>query len=182
MENEIWKPVVGYEGLYEVSNFGNVRSLDRKVMKGHYLISKKGQDLKLHIDKYGYQFVQLRKSIDGKSKKENIKVHRLVAKAFISNPLNKDFVNHINGLKTDNSSVNLEWCTSSENNKHAYRLGLKKIRKGESQSGSKFTYEEAEAIRKEFNPKVDTYLGFARKYNVSDFTISRIIKRQSYAE
>ena len=111
---EIWKDIEGYEGLYQVSNFGRVKSLDRVVF------SKRWGGLYMHIKEFimlpqktqtGYLRLELYK--EGKSKKH--KVHRLVAQAFIPNPENKPQVDHINGLKTDNRAENLRWSTAEEN-------------------------------------------------------------------
>lgn len=119
---EIWKDIKGYEGLYQVSNFGRIKSLER-VTK--YRNSKRVLREKIKgdfIGKRGYKRVELTK--DGISKKYNL--HRIVASSFISNPYNKKEVNHINGIKTDNRVENLEWCTSQENTMHAIKMGLQK--------------------------------------------------------
>jgi hypothetical protein len=121
---EIWKDIDGYHGVYMVSNFGNVKSLDRKVNQilsnGKIRIqSYKGIIMKPIVSKFGYLMIMLN---NGKSK--NCSVHRLVAKAFIPNPENKKEVNHKNGVKTDNRVQNLEWCTHSENIHHAHKTGL----------------------------------------------------------
>lgn len=116
---EIWKDIVGLEGLYQVSNLGKVRSLDRiieydKVVNNkrvHMTCHRKGKILSLPINGEGY--VQI--STCGKPSR----VHRLVAQAFIPNPKNKPFINHIDGDKTNNRVDNLEWCTNRENQIHA---------------------------------------------------------------
>ena len=108
MSEEIWRDIAGYEGLYQVSNCGRVKSFYRG-----------GRILKQSL-KRGYMFVELYLNTNGKI---HI-VHRLVAQAFIPNPLNKLEVNHINGIKTDNRVENLEWVTRSENEQHAYDTGL----------------------------------------------------------
>lgn len=118
-EIEEWKPVVGYEGLYEVSDWGNVRSLDRTFVnsigcKRFY----KGQMLKKVLNSYGYHIVCLH---DAEHKQNEGKVHRLVAEAFIPNPENKKEVGHLktmeNGLedRTANEVWNLAWMTREEN-------------------------------------------------------------------
>ena len=111
---EIWKDIEGYEGRYQVSNFGNVKSLNYK----HTGEEKIMQSCK---DKIGYLHIKL--FMNGKPKM--YKVHRLVAQAFISNLENKPQVNHIDGDKTNNRVTNLEWTTQEENMRHAYKNGLK---------------------------------------------------------
>lgn len=113
MENEIWKPIKDYEGLYEVSNMGRVRSLDRGNIdstgrKQHF----KGMILKQGKDNSNYLVVVLSKN--GKTK--TFRVHRLVAEAFIPNPENKPCVDHINTIRTENEVANLRWATYEENN------------------------------------------------------------------
>ena len=107
---EIWKSIADYEGLYEVSNKGNVRSIRRNAVLNQTTGVKNG-----------YRYVGLYK--DGKNKKAL--VHRLVASAFIDNPMGKKTVNHIDGNKGNNAIDNLEWATHSENHRHAFATGLK---------------------------------------------------------
>ncbi|MBP3931432.1 MAG: NUMOD4 motif-containing HNH endonuclease [Peptostreptococcaceae bacterium] len=113
---EVWKDIEGYEGKYQVSNLGRVKSLRDSHGKYRELIMT-GRN-----EGHGYLKVSLYKN--GKSK--GIKIHRLVAITFIPNPKNKTDINHINGIKSDNRVENLEWCTKGENLKHAYDIGLKK--------------------------------------------------------
>lgn len=100
-----WKDVVGYEGLYQVSNYGDVRSLPRNGTVNY--IKEKAQQ----TDKDGYKIVKLRKNNNPKM----VKVHRLVALAFAEKENGKDIVDHINGVRHDNRVTNLRWVTNREN-------------------------------------------------------------------
>lgn len=128
---EIWKDINGYEGIYQVSNLGKVKSISREVKhKGLFgnkeICHIKEKILSQNTDgKRGYLKVSLIKN--GKTK--HYFVHRLVAMAFIENTHNKEQVNHINGIKTDNTVKNLEWCTNKENLQHSWKKGLRSIDK-----------------------------------------------------
>ena len=106
-DNEIWKDIKGYEGLYQVSNLGRVKS------------ERKNRLLKPRLQKNGYLRVNL---YDKNSKRSTKSVHRLVAKAFISNPNNLEFVNHKDENKTNNVVSNLEWCTAKYNSNYGTKL------------------------------------------------------------
>ncbi len=118
---EIWVDIADYEGKYQVSNLGNVRSLDRWVYgrgrKNKQL--RHGHIMKQKTDKYGYLTIQL----IWESIRRHITVHRLVAMAFIPNPQNKLQVNHIDSNKKNNTVENLEWNTAKENVTHSYKNG-----------------------------------------------------------
>ena len=118
---EIWKPIKGYEGLYEISNYGNVKVLYFKNNLTNQKIYKPRLK-KVRKDKYGYLVVTLHKN----QKSKTYKIHRLVAEAFIKNPKNKPQINHKDGNKQNNYINNLEWCNNRENIKHAYKIGLQK--------------------------------------------------------
>lgn len=112
MNTEIWKPIKGYEGYYQVSNLGNVRSLDRIVTySNNKIYLYKSRIRKPYKDRGGYLTCDLRKNSKGK----NAKVHRLVAEAFIPNPNNLPQVNHRDEDKTNNHVENLEWCDGKYN-------------------------------------------------------------------
>lgn len=117
---EVWKDVVGYEGLYKVSNLGEVKSV---VYFNHAnnVIYPRNRKLKHSINSRGYHRVCLYNKTKGKRR---VRVHRLVAEAFIPNPNNLPEVNHIDGDKNNNSVGNLEWCTHQYNMQEACRLGL----------------------------------------------------------
>ena len=107
---EIWKDIKGYEGMYQASNLGQIKSLKLK----------KEKILKQCKNEHGYLVVNLCKN----GKWKTCRVHRLIADTFIPNPENKPCVNHINGQKDDNNIKNLEFCTYSENMFHAYKNNL----------------------------------------------------------
>lgn len=105
---EVWKDIKNYEGLYQVSNFGNVRNV------------KTNKILKCSSDKLGYLRVYLYKN----KKRKTEMLHRLIASTFIPNPQNKPIINHINGCKNCNEISNLEWVTAKENSIHAVNNNL----------------------------------------------------------
>lgn len=112
MKNEIWKNILNYENLYQVSNLGNVkRKQTNKLLKT------------LKHGKKENEYLMIALSNNGKEKM--FYIHRLVAQAFIDNPNNLPQVNHINGIKSDNRVENLEWCTNGENQIHAIKNNLK---------------------------------------------------------
>lgn len=119
---ETWKDIKGYEGLYQVSNFGNVKSLDHNVINKGIKQLRKGKILKQNINTWGYATVFLYKKGIGK----RFAIHRLVAITFIKNNENKEEINHIDGNKLNNNILNLEWCTRRENMKHSFSIGLEK--------------------------------------------------------
>jgi len=159
---EIWKDIKGYEGLYQISNLGNVKSLFRykKTLKPFF--------------RKQYFSVNLSKNNNFKT----FTVHRLVAENFIINPENKLQVNHIDGNKLNNNIDNLEWNTAKENTNHALLLGLKKV--GCESSRSKLNKEQILEIRKIYNPHIISLNILAEKFNVSKKTILSIIQKKTY--
>ena len=118
-EEEIWLDIAGYEGLYQISNLGRVKSLERTfVDKIGRERTFRGRILKPKTERSGYLQVSL---CNGSGKKKSFLVHRLVCETFHENPENKPCVNHIDENRTNNAASNLEWCTYAENNNHGTR-------------------------------------------------------------
>ena len=175
---EIWKPIKDYEGLYEISNLGRVRSLDKIRNAAINNVSEtviRGRIMKQKSDKDGYLSVKL---THPNSKGKHLRVHRIVATSFICNPESKPQVNHKNGIKSDNNAVNLEWCTLSENRIHAYNTGLQssESKKGELNNFSKLTESDVTYIKRNYIQNVTPYRIFAEKFNVNVCTIGAIIR------
>lgn len=174
---EQWVDIKGYEGWYQISSYGNVRSLDRVSSDGRLY---KGKERAKCFDRRGYCVLVLCK--EGKQKTH--KFHRLVAEHFIPNPRAKETVNHIDGNKENNNVDNLEWCTQSENQKHAFATGLQETYKGDKHVKAKLTNNQAFSIRmlRAGNPNLYTLETLANMYSVSVTTISLIVNHKRYKE
>ena len=160
----IWKDLKGYEGVYEISNEGELRRLPKRTY------------LKPRLTYDGY--IQYRVCMNGVTK--GISAHREVAKAFIPNPENKETVNHKDGVKTNNNVDNLEWATRTEQTQHSYNLGLKKP----VHTNRKLTKEDVREIRttyvkgsKEFGSGA-----LSKKYGITDANILKVVKGISYSD
>jgi hypothetical protein len=150
IQSEIFKDILGYDGLYQVSNFGNVKSLSRKQ-------STTERVLKGEKDSRGY--VRVRFSRENKTKK-------------FRKPYCKDQVNHIDGNPSNNDVNNLEWCTQSENMRHAFKIGLQSLC-GENNTHSKLTNENVSDIRKLLKQGI-YHKDIAKQFNVSRRCITDI--------
>lgn len=165
---EIWKTILGVPG-YEISNLGRVRSFKRKaphIMKPLFF--------------HGWNYLSVMLIVGPGRKRDYFAVHRLVAEAFIPNPDNKPFVNHINGIKTDNRVDNLEWCTQKENVQHAFKTGLRK--EGGKNPKSALTDEQAVWCREVYIPDDPEFgqMALAKKLGTSNYTIYLIIHGKHY--
>lgn len=117
MNEEIWNDIKGYEGLYQVSNKGNVKSLERTCKTKWYVRRVKERIYAQSLDRYGYPIVTLHKN----GKRSTFTVHKLVASAFLKKPDGCNSINHIDENKQNNNLENLEWCTVQENNAYGTR-------------------------------------------------------------
>lgn len=181
---EIWKPVIGHEDKYEVSNLGNVRSIDRTVeqvsCQGTPCTRRlKGKQLKPKTTQFGYYSVNLYTVSSGRS---DTFIHRIVAEAFIPNPEGKTQVNHINGIKKDNRIENLEWVTPSENVQHSYSIGIHKVSTGENHGLTKISEEDVRFIRENFKKRDPIYgaTGLGKRFGVCPQTVLNIVNQKTW--
>jgi len=173
---EIWKDCnCGFNGYYQVSNLGRVKSMPRVVKRGKGSQSVEDKILKTRICKFGYSFVGL---YVAPKKQVFKKIHRLVAEAFIDNPEKKKCVNHINGIKTDNRAENLEWATHRENTLHAVENKLMRPPKGESHPYSILKNEDVLKIRELRKTLKNTEI--SKIYNISTRTVRNVVNYKSW--
>lgn len=165
MKKEIWKNIKGYEGLYRVSNYGNVYSVKRSIVMKSKMFGR------------GYVGVCLSKN----SIKRNKYIHRLVIEAFSENRENKPCCNHKDGNKKNNYASNLEWSTYSENQQHAYDMGLNKGPQEEGHGRAKLNRFQVRRIRimRQLVPNA-TYKRIADIFNVSIGAIQSIIEKRTW--
>lgn len=160
--NEIWKPVIGFEALYEVSNLGNIKSL------------RAGKVLKRIINNHGY----CRVGLYSKNKYSQFQVHRLVAIHFIPNPENKPCINHKDSNKLNNHYSNLEWVTIAENIHHNMRVN--RHPHGETCGAAILTEKQVLSIREEYSTgRIGTRL-LAKKLGISRGCLMGVIKRRNW--
>ena len=169
---EIWKDIKEYEGLYQVSNLGRVKSFPRN---GTQVNAIKILTLKLHHT--GYYRVTLSKN----NKRIDKLVHRLVAETFIPNPNRKPQVNHKDGDKLNNRVDNLEWNTCLENVQHSIYTGLRND-KGCNSKRARFKESDIRWIRQHYKPNDSKYgcTALSKKFKVGKATISDIINHKIY--
>lgn len=158
---EEWRKIDDFN--YSVSNFGNIKNLGTLTLKNYRgnFKTRKPKILKNRLSSNGY-YISFKNKF----------IHRLVAKAFIPNPNNYPEVNHIDGNKLNNHVNNLEWCTSSMNQKHAYKAGLQ-IKN--PKSSSKLTFKQIEEIRILYSTKKYKQKELGEKFGIKQQAISKII-------
>jgi hypothetical protein len=182
---EVWKDIKDYEGIYQVSNFGNVKSLDREVAPNNRVpYWRKGKICKQSKSNLGYMTV----GFTVNNVKVNKYVHRLVAETFITNWCNHPQVNHVDCDKTNNRMYNLEWCTNSQNQIHATKNGLNKLHlhrvaySGEENGRSLLTKEQVLEIKQKYIPYKYSAKKLSKEYNVSESCITHILNNTSWKE
>ena len=174
IKGEKWRRAVGFSANYYVSNMGRILTLTGYGIKNNPMIMKPAQCMDKRRNRLGY----FRTVMD----RRNIRVHRVVAEAWVDNPEGKPFVNHINGDRADNRAANLEWCTNSENVRHAYRTGLAHGVRGEKQHSAKLTEEQVRQFKKEWwGERRMTRKQYAKEFGVSEAAIKDIIRGRSWA-
>jgi hypothetical protein len=142
---EEWRNIPDFDG-YQASSLGKIRGIDRLKQGRSGLRLTRGQEMKQMLNKKGYPEVRLRKNGT-----HTRLVHKLVSSAFLVKSEGCTQINHINGIKTDNSVINLEWVTQSENQKHAYKLGLQPSRAGESNNRATITDKDVTKLKLLYN-------------------------------
>ena len=175
-DSEVWKDVAGYEGVYQVSNLGRVRSVDRLVQYSDgRKYTYKGKMIKLAENKNrgGYLYVRLSHN----QRKVLKSLHRLVAETFIENSGNKPEVNHIDGDKGNNKVSNLEWVTSKENSEHAVKNGL--IPSGQDSYQAAFSNNQVRDMRKQYKGGF-RLTDLAEKFGVNPSTMHSILNYRTY--
>ncbi len=171
---EVWKDIKNFEELYQVSNLGRVKSCNRFKNNNGGLVKISEKIMKPHLNTSGYYQAILSKN----NKKYMPLLHRLMAEAFLDNPNNYPQINHINGIKTDNRLENLEWCSASENQKHAYKTGLSETRFNENARHAKLTNAQVLEIRQLKDRMTLKEIG--EKYGVTLHAIHRILANKNW--
>jgi len=171
-EGEVWKPIPGYPG-HMASTMGRIKSIDHVSMRGNIQYSVKGKIRKCNINKFGYRKVQLihRGTI--------FQAHRLIAITFLDNPHSLPAVNHINGDKSDNRVINLEWCSHKSNTSHALKSGLMKPPSGTKHWKSLLDEIQVKTIRKCLSDGMTAYK-LAKYFKVNYLVVYNIKHNLSY--
>lgn len=175
---EEWRDIPGYEGMYQISSFGRVKSLSRKIVKD-FIDGRHAEHISQEIilspcSARGYKRVILHKNGEGR----RFLVHRLVAEAFVDNPNCEKIVNHLDGNKTNNVPENLEWCDYSRNMQHAFDEGIRG--KHENHPRSKFTNAQVLEIRKRRREHGITSTQIAKEYGMSTTNAKDIINGKTW--
>lgn len=179
-EIEEWRDVPGYEGKYQVSNFGNVKTLNRTVIGNNCSYMRKGKILnKYYGGRTGYYKVKL---YNGDGSFNSFPVHRLVAQSFLYNPESYPQINHRDGNPENNNVNNLEWCNNSINIKHAYDTGLINMnnRRGANHYKAILTEDDVRNIRYKHDIDKTPLKNLMNEYNMSHGAIYGIVKHKNW--
>lgn len=172
---EEWRNVAGYEGHYEVSNLGRIKSMDRILQnKNGKRCRWKARIMTPGKDKCGYEHLSL--NLNGK--RQPLQVHRIVATAFIPNPENKPQINHIDCRKANNAASNLEWSTHDENIQHAVKNSLH--RRGAENGNAKLTESSVSEMRSKYKTGKFSQADLGREYGIAATTICQILSRKRW--
>lgn len=164
LPGELWKEIPGLETRYSASNLGRIYN-----QRTEHILSPVFQKRNGYLNVY----------INAGDKGKTMRAHRLIALTFCPMSEGKASVNHINGIKTDNRSENLEWCSSAENIIHALRTGLKVTKKGEQSHASKLSKHQVANIKERFE-NGESQSAIARDYQLSQSTISLLVRNKRW--
>jgi len=171
---EIWKDVKCYEGIYQVSNLGKIKGIERKTSNGKGFYIKKEYILQQHKQRTGYLYVHVSQNNIGKT----LMVHKIVGENFIEKIEGKKYLNHIDGNKLNNSVNNLEWVTAKENGEHAAKLFLKAY--GENHPFSKLKEKDVLYIYNSFLNGIKTRQQLCTEFNVHLSSVYAITVKKSW--
>ncbi len=166
--DETWLPVIGFEGFYEVSSAGRIRSAAARTSN-----TFDGKIIKQNLKPSGYWNICLHKN----RTQHTLRVHRVVAEAFLDNTDGLSQVNHKDGDKSNNAVLNLEWCSAGDNMRHAISLGLKPVLHGEAHGNAKLTDEKVRSIIADHRSG-EKQISIARKYSVTRATVCLVVNRK----
>ena len=179
---EQWATIDGFNGFYQISNFGRIRSIDRTIFNHgcNAYQNVSGRFIKTRINKDGYEYTVLYNSAPDNKVRKTFKIHRLVALYFCEGYKPGLHVNHIDGNRGNNIYSNLEWCTPTHNARHKYLLGYT-TPSGENSSNAKLKDEYIPIISRLYMFGVPQTT-IANAFGVSQVTISRVINNETYKD
>lgn len=186
IEGEVWKDIEGYHGNYLISSLGRIKSITREES---YPLRNNDPNSKIRIKKYQDKILKQKFTFDRNKNptyllsrlkyRRSELTHRIVAKAFINNPENKPFVNHKDGVKTNNTIDNLEWCTKLENEHHAWNVLKRNSTKGERNRKAILTQRDVEKIRRMYSDGLDI-ISISKSFNISYNCVYAVAKRHTW--
>ena len=170
MKKEIWKKIKGLNGNYSVSNHGRIMAHAKETVRGGHVMRLKERIMKTPPNNWGYCYVLPTISY---KKTKTLRVHRLVAEAFLPNPNNYPYVNHVDGIKTNNHADNLEWCDQKHNLNHAMKLTGGWQKRGQESGKTKLTNKQVLKMCEMFESHTDKELSAVFKVTPSNVNCIR---------